>query len=125
MIRAIEERLALVAVCAVGVAPAGPWRLIVTADPRAPLKQAKFWSRLPMEVSALVFTEAKEWGEQVRAGAAALLRLSGDDDAWVLGSAEEMQRALVAAAAAVGAKAWDVWQHKARVEAIISKEMGW
>lgn len=125
MIKAIEERLALCAVCAVGVPPAGPWRLIVTADPRSPLKQAQFWNlkRLPLVVGALVLCEAKTWGEQVRAGAASILRIADTDDAFVLGSAEEMQRALVAAAQAAGAKAWDVYQHKERVEGLIQKEM--
>ncbi len=123
MIKDIEDKLAHVFVVAVGCAPAGPWRIIVTTDPRTPLKQAKFWSRLPVEVGALLRLEAKPWAEKTRSGAAAFLQIADDDEAWVLGSSEEMQRAFAAAAQAAGAKHWDVHQHKQRVEAMIAKEL--
>jgi hypothetical protein len=123
LVREIEERLKLVAVVALGVAPAGPWRLIVTADARAPLKQARFWNRLPVDAGALLYCEAKAWAEKVRAHAAAALKMGEGEEAWVLAGADEIQRALRQAAAAAGARAWDAFEMKARVEAEIAREM--
>src|SRR5690606_8020464 len=100
-IREIEEQMKLVAVVAIGVWPNGPWRLVVTDNPASPLKHARQWMPRPMTAiaGALLWTEAKEWGDRVKAQATTALTEAADSP-WIVAAAAKVQEALASAAAA-------------------------
>lgn len=121
-----ERQLKGHALIAVGVWPAGPWRLAITADPPEMVKKLGQGNWDHLTGGALLWFEALTWAETARdAAAAALGAGTALKVPWFAAWADDVQRALGDAARAVNAPAfYDHAAWVARIERKVEQEIG-
>ena len=124
LVKAVEERLACVAVVAAGVRGAGPWRLASARWDRikpaiATLNQGN-WLRI--EAGAVVMVEADTWAKRVMEAAEAEARRGTALEApWFLSGQDDLEPMLLAAAKQCSARAWSWAAYCTRVEGEVER----